>query len=220
MERVQADLRSVTVDIKDQAHAALIDAISRLYRSRGELDDRQRLAIIVQNVEGAGSLDSALRQSIQQRLDLYLEAAAGLGLAGDEEFGRELRASYLPVVLPFVMLGTMICWLPYRLVAVAASRHADEPVYVATTKFVAGMIFYPLWFGVLASLLGLWSGSLTVASVGFLGFALSGFLTNRYLPVARMKLISLLWPARVSPFELLQKIRDQLIADLESLRIV
>jgi 1-acyl-sn-glycerol-3-phosphate acyltransferase len=220
MERVESDLRSVTVDIKDQAHAALIDAISRLYRSRGDLDDRQRLAVIVQNVERAGSLDPALRRSIQQRLDLYLEAAAGLGLAGDEEFGSELRPTHLPFVFPFVILGAVLGWLPYRLVGVAASRYADEPVYVATTKFVAGMILFPLWFGIIATLFGLWADSLVVGVLCFLGFSLAGFLTNRYLPVARMKLISLLWPAKVSPFELLQKIRDQLITDLESFRIV
>lgn len=216
IEEIEVKLRSVTVDLKDQAHAELVDKISRLYQSVSGADDRERMKLVVENLESV-TISGPERAALEERLDLYLEAVNALGLDGDEKLS--VRSVPWPVLF-IAGVGALLCWIPYRLVGVIARRYATEPVYVATSKFVSGLIVFPLWFLVIGFVGWYWLGSLVLATILGVAVACSGYLANRYTPEARLALISFLWPGGATPLEILGRVRDKLIRDLEAVRRV
>lgn len=212
---VEERLRAVTVDLRDQVHAELVDKVSRLYQSVSSADDRERMKLIVDNLEQVGAEDET-RRALEERLDLYLEAATAVGLEGDEKLST-LHGPF-PGALTLAGVGALLSWLPYRVVGEVARRIAHEPVYVASTKFVGGMIAFPLWFLLIAMLAGSWLNSWMLGIVTFLLCAFLALMANRYVPQARLALISWIWPGGAAPVEILTRVRDKLIRDIESVR--
>lgn len=217
--RCQAELEAVTVEIELIEHQALIEKIARIYRSRGSaLDERARLGLIAQNVEALAPRFPERCEEIKRRIDDYLDVAGIFALEADAPLEETSDTATTIALVPLVLLGVVTHIVPYRLVGSLAAR-ASEPVTLASLKLGLGLIIFPLWYlllgGVVASMSeSLWWGAFAVILTG-----LSGYAANHRLHHTRLLLLSTLWPGSRKPVDVVRILRDDLIAELERLRI-
>ncbi len=217
--RCQAELEAVTVQISLVEHQAFIEKIARLYRSKGSaLDERARLAVIAQNVESLAPRYPERCAELKRRIDDYLDVAGIFAIEGDAPLEEPEDALPNLVLTPIVAFGVLTHLIPYRVIAVLAER-ASEPVSLASLKLGLGIVLFPLWYLFLMALTvsisgswwwGAWVGCMTV---------LAGYAANHSLHRVRLFLLAKLWPGKRKPVEVVRILRDDLIAELERVRI-
>jgi len=217
--RCQAELEAVTVEIGLIEHQALIEKIARLYRSRGSaLDERARLGLIAQNVEALAPRFPERCEELKRRIDDYLDVAGIFALEADAPLEGASDATTTMAFVPLVLLGVATHILPYRLVGSLASR-ASEPVSLASLKLGFGLLVFPLWYLFLGALVVSLSGSWWWGFFAVVLTVVSGYAANHRLHQTRLFLLSTLWPGSRKPVDVVRILRDDLIAELERLRI-
>lgn len=216
--RCQAELEAVTVEIALIEHQALIEKIARLYRSSGSaLDERARLGLIAQNVEALAPRFPERCEELKRRIDDYLDVAGIFAIEADAPL-ESSRDTTTMVLAPLVLLGVLTHIVPYRLVGTLAAR-ATEPVNLASLKLGLGLLIFPAWYLFLGVLVLSLSGSWWWGAFAVILTALSGYAANHRLHQTRLFLLSTLWPGSRKPVDVVRILRDDLIAELERLRI-
>ena len=219
-DRIEESLRALTVDIASERHALLVERIGKVYSSRGSaLDDRERLQLIARNVAAYRTKNGDAELEIESRINEYLLLSEAITHEAGGLLDVKTHKYRLLVVSPFVLAGVITHFIPYKIIGKLAARLAPHPVYLATMKFSTGLVIFPLWYALLA-LTGMfflhsWWSALYI----FLFLATCGVITNHYFYQVNVVLLSVLWPGKQSPVEVLRIIRDQLIEDLDSLRV-
>jgi 1-acyl-sn-glycerol-3-phosphate acyltransferase len=217
--RCQAELEAVTVEISLIEHQALIEKIARLYRSSGStLDERARLGLIAQNVEALAPRYPERADELKRRIDDYLAVAGMFAIEGDAPLEEERAALPTLLVLPLVFLGVVTHFLPYQAIGTLA-RRAAEPVTLASLKLGLGAVIFPVWYLCIGAVVVAVSGSWWWGAFAVILTVLSGYGANHYLHATRLFLLSTLWPGKRKPVEVVRILRDDIIAELERLRI-
>jgi len=215
---IEEGLRQVTVELADSHQQILVEKIARLYRSRGStLDDLERLTLIGRNVEAVSAAQPGIRGGLERRIDEYLALASLFMLEEGGLLDRPREPLRTALVLPLVVLGFLLHYLPYR--AVGRMVAGASPVALASQKLGFGLLLFSLWYALLVGSAGLlWGGAVALLTLGIL--LVSGFAVNNYLHHARLLLLAALWPGKRNPIQVLAMVRDELIGDLERLRVV
>lgn len=218
-DRVETAIRELSVEVEDAGHVSLVERLTELFASAyPHRDDRELMQTVARNVELLSPQFPQRRRELEDRLDALIKLMSLFSL----ELGA-LQSSSQPwkhfALAPFALLGECIFLLPYRMVRFLVDRFRSHPVHTATKKLAFGVVCFSLWIVLLLTVLGLlgfsWGG-LFVAALILIGL---GVLANRYGMAARLLVISLLWPGSGSPAEVLRTMRDQLVNELESLRV-
>lgn len=219
--KIEEELRKVTVDIKVREHEALVENVAKLYRSRGsKIDDRERFGLIAKNIEALGPDLPEKNRRIGPRIQEYVELAGMLGFDGDESFEHRHSILTLFITGSVVGIGAALCYLPYRLVGIISRRLSSHPVYVQSSKFFLGLLLFAGWFIVVSVACWILTDSWLMGLITLLGCCLIGYITNRYLAGVRIAILSGFRLGTEAPLAKLKILRDELIAELEALRVV
>ncbi len=216
-------LKRVTVEVQEVEHGQLLEKIGKLYEPRTNLvDHRERYQRIARNLELLGPRLSDLRRELEGWIDLFFELSALFALEGTNArapgaWSRVRIASVARAVV--VLVGVLAHFVPYKAIEFLVPRFSTHPVSIASCKFALGLVLVPLWYMILVALLILsgvgWVGSIFAA----LALAMSGVMANRYWPETRLLALSCLWPGKRKPHQIVESMREILIARLEQLRV-
>ena len=216
-DRVEEAIRAVTVEIREAAHATLVEKVARVFEvDASAIDDRERMQTIVRHVEANAGDVHGQSQELRERIDLYVDLADAALAHGSIATGFRVPQYLMVLVVPFVGIGYATHYPIYRLIGTLVERYADHPVYVASYKFAFGMVLFPLWYLIIASVFGVSFGA-SAALIALCVLCLSGALTNRHAEDVRLLLLNLLWPGRHRSEEVLKILREQLASDLREL---
>ena len=228
-QRIDEELKRVTVEVPELRYQRLIEDIARVYQSvRPATDDHRRFELVAKNVAALAPSDSGRLDRILTHLQEYAEIAESLGIDGDQvpEEGESLgprrlrQLLFLSACAPLVIFGMVVHWIPYQYVKWQARRVASDPVLVATAKFAHGVLAYPTWYLSIAGVAGGYYDSWMVGLTLMLGLCLLGLLTSRMHVAVRAMSLSLVAWSPGHPYRRLRTLRDQLIAEFERLRVV
>jgi 1-acyl-sn-glycerol-3-phosphate acyltransferase len=217
---IEDALKKLTVQVDSAEHEALVEKITALFRSRGSaLDDYERMQIVARNVERLAPKFPEKRAEIESKLEAYLGLAGLFRIEGSDSLESKSGGPERAVLVPLVVCGALIWYLPYRLTGTIANRLADSPVSAASYKFGIGVGLFLLWALLLSIVFGarLWGIAGFFATFALVGAL--GVIVNRRLSEVRLYLWSTLWPGRDSPVSVVRTLRDTLVAELESLRV-
>lgn len=218
--QLESALAELTVRVDSAEHEAFVEKIAALFRSRGSaLDDYERMRIIARNVERLAPAFPEKRAELEAKLDAYLGLAGLFRIEGSDSLELPPAGVERALIIPLVILGVAVWYVPYRLTGALARRLAVSPVSEASLKFGVGIGIFSAWALLVAFVFG-------VRCCGLPGFVFSlvamgalGALTNRRLSEVRLCLWSALWPGADSPVTVIRSLRDALIAELEALRV-
>lgn len=218
--QIEERLRTITVEIPDASHEDLVEKVNRLFQSRGKggRDDFARMGVIARNVERLGPLYPQRKAELETRLDDYLRLLAVFDIHDNQPLR---SAGPLPALclLPFVAIGALVNYLPYRCTEIFVRRLSDHPATEASYKLIGGLVFYNLCYLALAFLIGWAINSVLAVVVFYLIFLACGYLANNNSQRVRLFLLSSFWPGRTNPIEVLNVIGDSLVQEMESVRV-
>jgi hypothetical protein len=184
------------------------------------LDNRTRFDLIARNVEEIAPTLLGKREIIEQRIDNYLNLAAYWNLEGDEKLHQEREHKLALYLSPIVVLGAALHLVPYQVVGPLVRVLRPHPAFAATYKVAIGLILFLIWYLLLAGAVWGLTGSILWGLVTFVGTIAGGVIANRYYRPLRIALLSRSKSRAGSPIEVLTRFRDELIAELEELRVV
>lgn len=219
--QIEDGIRSVSVEVAEIEEVALVEKITTVFRTRSEqIDDLTLMRTIAENVKLLRGKDLKRSDAIEQRIDNYLQFASMFSMDGTFSLDAQFNKFSAMVRAPLTLLGAIINYLPYRLVGQIVHNVSDHPAVFASHKFGLGMILFPLWHIFIASLAGFIFGSSLAFLFTFILCLSSALFANRYLHHVKLLLLSLFWPGNKRPSDVLKVVRDDLINELESLRVV
>lgn len=218
--KIEEGLKAVTVEIKEAQHRTLVEKIVKVFESRGSaIDDRERMHVISRNVEKLYPVHPQKARDIEAEIDDYLELSSIFSLEGGDSLKSSFGTPYMVVLVPLVIIGVLVNYLPYRMVGVLVNNRSKYPVDRATLKLAYGILLFPCWYSALGVLAALIFGSFLIGILSAIFCGVLGYLTNGHLPKVRLLLLSVLWPGRKNPIEVLANFRNDLIKELEALRV-
>ncbi|MCB0332114.1 MAG: 1-acyl-sn-glycerol-3-phosphate acyltransferase [Bdellovibrionales bacterium] len=219
---IDRSLRSVTIEIENSEHEELIDEVAQLYASQSVSveNDRERYQLIVENIRALGESFPAQRRRFESRIHQYSEFCEALSLTPEETPGGSADTLFLLLNLPFLLLGAITHYPIYRLIGFLVHRNSVDPLTRGSFKLVLGTALYSLLYLCVFFFLWVSGGKILFALLGSLCVAWSGYSVNNYLQEARFLLLSWLWPGRAHPVRMLHLVRDELIRELDELRII
>ncbi len=224
-DQIEETLRKVSVEVADQSLTRLVEDVTQLFASAyPERDDHGLMQRIAKNVQLLAPQYPAQRTALHERIQAFLALLAvfRLDAATLNDTSRRSKA-WIYLLCPLVLLGAVVFYIPYRLVGIIVSgvlsHPVEHPVETASYKLGFGVLVFIAWLALLIGI-GAWIGlSLGALALGTVGLVALGVVTNRYLAAAKLFAISLLWPSSQNPVEVLRLLRDQLVSELEQLRV-
>jgi len=174
--RIEAGLRAVTLNFASFDESEVVERVADVFADAapvmpGEPELGARFPL--RQALGAGYAQARAREPqrvarVEALVREYDELLEGSGLRDDQvnaSYPKALAAQYvgtravwLAFALPVAVIGTVLCYVPYRvpgLVARLARSHGDLP---ATYKLLCGLALAPLWFAFLAALAWMLAG--------------------------------------------------------------
>ncbi|RIL12437.1 MAG: hypothetical protein DCC75_00430 [Proteobacteria bacterium] len=218
--RIEEMIRAVTVEVKEAEHQLLVEMIAKLYESReSALNAKARFEVVAKNVQLLGPKYPEKKREIEERLSSYFLVAGLFGVAPGQSISPRLHPAALAVLSPLVILGALFCWLPYRSAGILAAARSKDPVTVGSSKYTVGIFCFAVWFLILAVII--FAALPGIQAIGISALLLgSALLANRYLAELRISALVWLWPAKRKPTHVIAQLRDDLIEELEGLRVV
>jgi glycerol-3-phosphate O-acyltransferase/dihydroxyacetone phosphate acyltransferase len=199
---IQAAMAREVVDVERIDMATLARAVEVLYRAEverelwGELkivgrpiDPFPTSAPIADAAEHFRKLDTGRIERLWQRILGYQAGLAAYrlrdeavrsGLARAAEPRRVARSWQTIIGWPLFVYGAAVNFLPYYLPGWLAGRTSRRPTDYATTRLLASVVAFPL-FWALETLLVTWVAGLRWAPAFFLSLPLGGLVAYRYL---------------------------------------
>ncbi|MCB0345897.1 MAG: 1-acyl-sn-glycerol-3-phosphate acyltransferase [Bdellovibrionales bacterium] len=215
---IERQLKKLTANLEDTTYQALVDKIGKLYRSTGlKTDDRVQLKVIAKNVEKLLPQYAEKAADIEKRLDLYLYLSSALNIDGSTAL--DSRAGFQFLMAPFTILGLLIHYIPYQATVQLARLGAKHRSQIASYGLTVGFFVFPIWWALIGSLAYHLTGRGLAAAIVVLFMMLCGYLANRYIHRLMLHIFSAFWPGKRSPVDVLRWLRDDLLNELNSLRV-
>ncbi|HEX8172541.1 MAG TPA: 1-acyl-sn-glycerol-3-phosphate acyltransferase [Thermoanaerobaculia bacterium] len=181
---IDRGLDAVTLQAESRAALELIAQAGEIFASEHELPLAEELELRRRFIDGYHYLAARdpqrlerLQSSVVQfagelrraRLDVHDLAPAPL---------EPRRLFRIAVLLPLALIGAAVSWPTYRLIGFLARRLTREKAVVATIKFVAALLFYPLTYLAIAVFVGMRFGWLPGVAAALL-LPLLGYVALR-----------------------------------------
>ena len=215
-ERIESELRVLTVDVAEAQHNQLVERIAKLYASAGRAtDDFDRLKLVAKRVAELSETQPKTRDTIARKLSAYEEAASLWNIDIDRPLKQQMHPLAVRILTPAVVFGFISHYIPYKLIGPLGKAIIDHPASIATMKILLSMVVYPLWYAcIFLLLLGLGVGS-TVGLLLVIAVIISGLLANRYYDGVHLYLVN----SKSNPLEALSAVRDELLYELDRLNL-
>jgi 1-acyl-sn-glycerol-3-phosphate acyltransferase len=236
--RIEAALRTVTLNFASFDESEVVERVADLFAEEthvmpGEAELGARFPL--RHALGAGYAQARAREPqrvarVEALVREYDELLEGSGLRDDQVSARYpvrlaahyvgTRALWLAFALPVAVIGTVLCYVPYRvpgLVAHLAGRHRDLP---ATYKILCGLALAPLWFALLGllalALAGPWAALAIVVAAPVTGWYALLFheRNDSFWREVGAWLVLRLFPGRAAK---LRRLRAEIRREVESL---
>jgi 1-acyl-sn-glycerol-3-phosphate acyltransferase len=219
-EEIEARIRAVTVEVPSGETERLVEKINKLYQTIGGTeDDYERFNIIAANVVSLAPKFPEQKALIEKRIDNVLLMMNSLSLREGQNINLNLSAFKVSMLLPVILLGSAVFSVPYRCVRHLVQALSKHPSDQGTLKFVLGMLLFPLWVFILSFAFAFFGGGYLGGCLAFIGLSALAYLVNSILPELTLLLFSKVWPVNPNPITVVQKMRDELVEELESLRL-
>ncbi|MCB0343952.1 MAG: 1-acyl-sn-glycerol-3-phosphate acyltransferase [Bdellovibrionales bacterium] len=213
-ERIETELRGLTVDVAEVEQNRLVEQIAKLYASADRAaDDFNRLHQVAERVAQLSAARPGARDTIARRLSAYEEAASLWNIDIDRPLKQQMNPIAVRLLTPAVVFGYISHYLPYKLIGPLGRAIIDHPASIASMKILLGIVVYPIWYLCLF-FLGLACGiSSGLASLLVLAVILAGLLANKYYDGVHLYLVN----GKGSPLDALLSVRNELIYELDRL---
>ena len=139
-QRIEQALAAVTLEADSHDALELVTRAERVFSANRERTLAEELELRKRFVEG-------YRYLCERDPSRVARLEAAIATIDVVPRGHRVRVGYL-LLLPFGLIGAAIHWPVYRLIRLIASRADRETT--ATVKVLAGLVFYPLLWGVIA----------------------------------------------------------------------
>jgi len=233
---IERALRAVTLDLERWEDLPLLELAERILFSEreGRLERVQAFARALRELRRR---DPAPVEALGLRIQAFGERLARLGLTAHDVPWR-LERTYRPAVvlrfvlrnllvllvgLPLAALGAALWFLPHRL-AGALPKRFSSPDLLATSRLLAGALFFPLWLLLGCALVAAswgpaWAGALALAAppLGLVALAFADWRVDvrsevrTFLRLAsRRRLRALLLEERAALASELEALRERL----------
>jgi len=235
--RIDQSLRGVTWNLEQWEDAPAIACAEAIYAAEYRLPDdgeerMGRLGALANGLRALRSVSPARSEALLASLVSFQKRAARLGVEPEDlsmtpRWGiaarwAMTRASLLLLAFPVLFAGTMIFYLPYRVVGLVASRVRTGRETRSTVKLLVGMAAFSLWIGSLAvaawQLLGRDAGLACIALLPLLGVFTLGLADRTREEVADARGFLVRW-RRKGLREMLRAERRALASELEEIRL-
>lgn len=199
---IQLAMEREVVHVERIDAAALARAVEALYRGEVERElweQRGRAGRQIEAFQLSGSIGDAVEhfraqdpkriERLWQRILGYYAGLAAYRLRDEAvrtrleqtaERQRVARSWQTIVGLPLFAYGAAVNFLPYYLPGWLAGRMSRRPTDYATTRLLASVVAFPLFWALETSLVG-WAAGLRWALAFFLSLPLGGLIAYRYL---------------------------------------
>ncbi len=219
-QAIEVQLLAATVGLADAENEKLLHSLSRVYTHATESESFfERYQLIAANLNKVLlTITRENREIINRKLEQYfmLRDLGGNLVSTHASAGQVI---FVTLVSPFVLLGVLLNYLPYRTVGLLAEYLAPEPVVIATYKFALGIIVFTSWYlGLVMLGLSYGEGLIQSISIALISLA-SAFFANRYANTIVKLVKSVIFGPRRLQLEI-GKVQSELINILESLRVV
>ncbi len=235
-ERIARGLRRVTVDLEQWEDLPLVELVERIWRPRegvlpagGGLHSVERVAALARGLRVLREREPERAHALTQRVLGLRATLARLGMTPTD-----LRIRYTPALVarfvarnvlvlaigaPLALVGFAAWCVPYYLVRVVTWLVPTSADVLATTKLLASMLFFPLWYAGLVAAAWAWLGP-GLALAAALVLPPLGPFTSRFWSRRRAALDDALVFVRAlrtrSLRERLVRRRDEVVAEIEA----
>lgn len=209
---IENQLRGLTVNVEEVQQNRLVERIGKLYLSAGRAP--ADLAHPSWLAQFAG-LPSAGRESIERRLAAYEEAAMLWNIDIDRPLEQKMNPLLVRALTPAVVFGYLMHYVPYHLVGPLGRAIIDHPAASASMKILLSLVLYPLWYLLLFAGFAALGCSLKIGLLLILAIFISGMVANNYYDGVHLYLVNGLG----RPLDALRTVRDELLQELEILRM-
>ncbi|MGH7653716.1 MAG: 1-acyl-sn-glycerol-3-phosphate acyltransferase [Gemmatimonadaceae bacterium] len=189
--RIEASMRSVTLNLHDWSDEQLVRCAERVWRAEFPVstDARDEMARLHVATNALAQLrlgaDTRWRQ-VARELRAHDRMLARMGLTPrtlteqvSPDAALRWTLSRIPQLafVPLAAIGFVLFWIPREITAVVAEKlaRAEGEDAVPTYRVLAGFLFFSIWFVLLAiasaSALGVWAGVLVLLGLPFVALA-------------------------------------------------
>ncbi|MCO6432022.1 MAG: hypothetical protein J5J00_14275, partial [Deltaproteobacteria bacterium] len=182
-------------------------------------DDHLLMKAIAENVEAVGEADLTRHDTLRGRIDDYLEMSSVFAVDDTVRLEPDFHRMFTWLLVPFLIAGILINYIPYKFVGRTAKRLTSHPVQAASFKLGLGVAVFSGWYMLLTAIFALTVGGFLNTLLFILVMLFSSYAVNNYLSQFKLYLLSSLWPGSKKPLDILKMIRDQLIEELNSFRV-
>lgn len=217
-EEVKRAIQGLTVEVHHLEETSLIEMADQLYRSRaGYEDDLARLKMVTEKIERLHSSDPGRVEELKRRIALHLQLSEALKLSGGEKLDTPESKLFIILMMPFVLIGIATLLIPYKLSFWVSKHMSTRMSHYASWVVSAAFILFPIWALLIAMVIYLVTSSMTTAAIAVLSLIACGYCTSKYFSKFAIYIYSMLWPGGQTPVEVLRKMRDELIFEIEEL---
>ena len=167
-ERIGDALERTTVNVGDSEDLPLIRLAERIWKPAEGSKRVERLAALADGWHRLQERDPERGERLRERIEEFQRALAYLDVSPGHIEVRYTPARVVLFVvgsalealvgLPLSFLAIVYCTVPYQLVKRTVVLAKPTPDIVATVKGLAGLVWYPLWHGLVSLVIGWFAG--------------------------------------------------------------
>lgn len=219
-QRVEKDLRVLSVNVNDLTHQPLVEKVARLFSSSG-IDDRTRFQEIATHVEAIAPHFPEKKKEIELRLQNYFDIATAFNLEHYHPYfdlpqSTVEKSGYL-LLSPFILIGILTHAVPYYSIRALLSLLRVPTYNFASFKIGLSALLFPLWYLAVYIVVHGYTLHHSCALIVIFSMLFTGYLANRFFDRTWLTLIQVFWPANPDPVTILNRMRDTLRNELRDL---
>jgi len=234
-DQLKEALAKVTLEAKHDEVLSLVEKAEGIFSSTSKNDLAEEMEMRKRFLRAYDKLQENHHDrlnDLKDRIDAYASELNQWGVQADKIKAENFKFSVVmkfilkrllivPILVPLAILGTLIHYLPYRLIGTIATRVAKRDTdMLSTVKILGSILFFPLTWGLIGG--GLWYAfSWQIGLAAFVlapitGLAANGFWESLYDTLRRSRAFGL-FMARRNVFDNLVEERRQIRKEIFAL---
>lgn len=213
---LEARMRKLTVEVPSPEFNELMETVNKLYIHSGT-NDFARLSTVAANIGRLAPQHPELAAEVTEKINRYLDLGKALHIQPGDELLAFGRVSLLILISPLVLFGMITHVIPHRGLEALALRLTSDPYFAATTRFLAGLLGFPLWYALLYMVYRLILPTAWWSAVALAVTIVCGILANRYRSRVNVLLSTLIPTRRTKHIKRLRTYGQELRSQLEAI---
>ncbi len=213
---LEARMRKLTVEVPSPEFTELMEMVNKLYVHSGT-NDFARLSTVAANIGRLAPQHPELAAEVTEKINRYLDLGKALHIQPGDELLAFGRVSLLILISPLVLFGMITHVIPHRGLEALSLRLTSDPYFAATTRFLAGLLGFPLWYALLYVVYRLILPTAWWSAVALAITIVCGILANRYRSRVNVLLSTLIPTRRTKYIKRLRTYGQELRSQLEAI---